>query len=180
MAVVSADVEIRLSTQSGAAGDSTASTPAASIGKFMSTTPLTDATLENLFRNITALEAETGITLYRCLFVLNGHATDTWESVKVWLVSQIAGGGTVSIGLDPAGASAGNQGSAQAAAPADGETAPAGVTFSQPTSIDDALAIGDLLAGECHAIWFKLTVAADVEALDLDNALFIVRGVSEP
>ena len=32
MAVLSADVEIRLSTQTGAAGNSTASTPAASIG----------------------------------------------------------------------------------------------------------------------------------------------------
>lgn len=179
MAVESADVEIRLSTQTGSAGNSTASTPAASIGKWMATTELTDASLENLFRNITALEAETGITLYRCLFVYNTSA-DLWESVKLWLVSQIAGGGTVAVGLDPAGAVANDSGSAQAAVPADGETAPSGVTFSSPTSIDTALELGDIAAGECYAFWFRLTVPADIEALNLDNALFIVRGVSEP
>ena len=179
MAVESADVEIRLSTQTGSAGNSTASTPAESIGKWMSTTELTDASLENLFRNITALEAETGITLYRCLFVYNASA-ELWESVKLWLVSQIAGGGIVAIGLDPAGAVANDSGSAQAASPADGETAPSGVTFSVPTSIDTALELGDIAGGECHAFWLRLTVPADIEALSLDNAIFIVRGVSEP
>lgn len=178
MPITSTDVEQRLSTQTGAAGNSTASTPAASIGKWMSTTVLTDASLENLFRNITATEAEIGITLYRCLFVVNLHATGTWEQVKFWLLSQIAGGGTVAIGLDPAGAVAFDSGSAQAAAPADEETAPSGVTFSAPTSIGDALSLGDIGPEECHALWFRLTVPPDVEALALDNCLYRVRGIS--
>ena len=178
MPITATDVEARLSTQTGSAGDSTASTPAESIGKWMSTTELPDASLGNLFRTITAAEAATGIVLYRCIFVTNTHATGTWEQVKFWLLSQIAGGGTVAIGLDPAGAVAGNSGSAQAAAPADEETAPSGVTFSAPTSIDDALSLGDIAAGECYALWFRLTVPADVEALARDNCIFRVRGIS--
>lgn len=178
MPITATDVEARLSTQTGAAGSSTASTPAESIGKFMSTTPLTDASPNNLFRNITAAEAATGITLYRCLFVVNTHATGTWEQVKFWILSQIAGGGTIAIGLDPAGAVAFDLGSAQAAAPADEETAPSGVTFAAPTSIDDALSLGDIAAEECYALWFRLTVPPDVEALALDNVKFRVRGMS--
>lgn len=180
MAVESGDIKIRLSTQSATEGDDVASTPAESIGGFMSTTDLVDATLENLFPNISAAQAAAGVTLYRCVFVLNSNASDTWEEVKAWLVSQQAGGGTVAIGLDPAGAVAGDANTAQAEAPADEETAPDGVTFSNPTTIDSALDLVELEAGEAYAIWLRLTVPPDVEALNLDNAIMRVRGVSEP
>lgn len=180
MAVESSDIEIRLSTQSATEGDDQASTPADSIGGFMSTTALVDATLENLFPNITAAQAAAGITLYRCIFVLNTNPTAAWESVKAWLVSQIAGGGTVAIGIDPAGAVARDAMSAQAEEPADDETAPDGVTFSNPTTFEGALDLGNIAADETHAVWFRLTVPPDVEALNLDNAIFQVQGVSEP
>lgn len=180
MAVESADIEIRLSTQSATEGDDQASTPAESIGGYMSTTPLVDATLENLFVNITAAEASTGKTVYRCVFVYNSHATQDWEEVKAWIVSQLDGGGLVAMGLDPAGASPGNQMSAQAEEPADDETAPDGVSFSAPTSADDALNLGTVGPEEAYPIWFRLTVPPDVEALSLDNAIFRVRGQSEP
>lgn len=179
MAVESSDIKIRLSTQSATEGDDEASTPAESIGGFMSTTDLVDASLENLFPNISAAQAASGVTLYRCVFVLNS-AADTWEEVKAWLVSQQAGGGTVAIGLDPAGTVAGDSNTAQAEAPADEETPPDGVTFSNPTTIDSALDLGDLEGGEAYAIWLRLTVPPDVEALNLDNAIMRVRGVSEP
>lgn len=179
MAVESSDIKLRLSTQSATEGDDVASTPAESIGGFMSTTDVTTATLQNLFSSITAAQAAAGVTIYRCVFVLNS-AADTWEEVKAWLVSQQAGGGTVAIGLDPAGAVDGDANTAQAEAPADEETAPDGVTFSNPTTEEGALALGELEGGEAYAIWLRLTVPPDVEALNLDNAIMRVKGVSEP
>ena len=180
MAVSPSDIKRRLSTQSGAAGNSTASTPAASIGKYMSTTDLVDATVENLFINITAAEAAAGKTVYRCLFLYNSHGSQSMTATKIWVVSQTAGGGDISIGLDPAGAVTYNQAGAQAAIPANDTTAPSGVVFRTPTSEADALSIGTLASGKCYAVWFKLVVPIDVAALNLDNVIFRVKGQSDP
>lgn len=180
MAVESADIKVRLSTKTGAAGNTTASTPAESLGKYISTTDLVDATLQNLFSNITAAQAAAGVTLYRCIFAYNSHGSQTWQSVVAWLLSQIAGGGDLSMGLDPAGSVPAGQAGAQAEEIADETTAPTGVTFSQPTDIADALSLGNIVAGNCHAIWFKLVVPADVAAQRLDNAIFKVQGQSDP
>lgn len=180
MAVEAGDIRIRLSTQSGTAGNSTASTPAASIGRYMSTTDLVDASVENLFTNITAAQAAVGRTVYRCIFAYNLHASQTWQSVGVWIVSQTAGGGDVAIGLDPAGSVVHNSAATQAAVPADETTAPAGVTFAAPTSEGDALVLGNIVAGNCYAVWVRLTVPPNVAALNLDNAIIRFRGQSDP
>ena len=180
MAVVSADIKKRLSTQSGAAGNSTASTPAASIGKYMSTTDIDDATVENIFSNITAAEAAAGKTVYRCFFVYNAHASQSWDSVKVWMDSQTVGGGDVTVGLDPAGAVTYNQAGAQAAVPTNDTTAPASVSFSAPTSEGAALSLGSIGALKCYAVWLRLVVPADVSSINLDNVIIKVKGQSDP
>ena len=95
MAVTADDISTRLSTTSGAAGDSTASTPAECLGKYMSTTALVNGALNNLFADITDSEAELGVTKYKCYFKTNENASDTWTGVSVWILSQIAGGGDV-------------------------------------------------------------------------------------
>jgi hypothetical protein len=177
---VTSDLKWRLSTQSGSAGNTTASTPADSIGKWISTTDVVDASVENLFANVSRADAGTGKAYYRCLFLYNAHATGAMHDAVVWIASQLAGGGDVSIGLDPAGVVAAGSGSAQAAAPADQYTEPAGVTFSNPTSQEAALAVGDLDAGECAAVWLRLIVQADAAAVDLDNALLQVDAAGDP
>lgn len=173
------DIKKRLSVKTGAAGDSTASTPAGSLGKYMSTTDITDATDENLLRDTTGAEGESGIVIYRCMFFLNDHASLTWQSVKVWIASQIAGGANISIGLDPAGVVDRNAASAQAAEIANETTAPAGVTFSAPTSEATALSVGNVPADDCFAVWLRGTVPALTEALAADNVLIHVKGLSD-
>lgn len=86
MPIVSADIEFRLSTTAGSAGDSTAQAdPNASLGKYVSTTELVDDTLSNLFDPISGDENAALTVDYRCLFVYNAHATLSWQSPKVWL-----------------------------------------------------------------------------------------------
>ena len=75
MAVQASDIKARLSTQSGSAGNTTASTPADSIGGYISTTDLIDAAVENLFANVSAADAATGRTYYRCAFLYNSHGS---------------------------------------------------------------------------------------------------------
>lgn len=181
MAVQASDIKVRLSVTSGAAGNSVAQgSPVASLGKYMATTDLVDNVLQNLFASISAAEGVSGVTKYLCLFLYNSHATQTWQNAVVWLASQLAGGSDIAIGLDPAGAQTYNQAGAQAAQIASITTAPAGVTFSQPTDQASALAIGNLAAGKCIGLWIRQTTAPDTAAQTNDNAVLSYYGTSDP
>ena len=176
--VFSYTLKFRLSTKSGSAGDSTASTPQASLGKYISTTDLVNAAFENLFSNIIAEQVIVGRTVYKCIFLLNSDPVITASNVKIWIASQVAGGGTIALGLDPAGVVPKGQASAQAAEVANETTAPAGVTFSNPTTEGTALTVGTLDSNECAAIWVRLTIPVEVPATDLDGAILSV-GITE-
>jgi hypothetical protein len=174
MPIAGSDIVYRLSV-AAAAGDTTAGTPATSLGDQLSTTVITPASLQNLFDNVSGAEAAAGTVEYRCFFVLNNHATLTLEGAKVDLTSQTAGGGTIAFGLDPAAVSAKGSGSAQAAAVANEATAPSGVTFNTTQQV-----IGDMAPGTVKAIWLRRTVTAGAGALNPDGVIMTVSGDTLP
>lgn len=174
MAIVAADILFKLSVVA-AAGNTTVGTPAGALGDQISTTQITDATVGNLFDNVTGDENAASTVDYRCFFVHNAHATLTWETVKVWISSEVAGGASVAIGLDPAGVTAVGLASAQAATIANELAAPAGVTFTAPTTKGTGLTIGNVAAGSVAAIWVRRT-AANNAALDNDGATIRCEG----
>lgn len=174
MAITASDILFKLSVVA-AAGNTTVSTPAASLGDQISTTAITDASLHNLFDVITGDENAASDVEYRCFFVHNAHATLTWESVFVWINSETAGGASISIGLDPAGVTAVGAASAQAATIANESTAPSGVTFSAPTTKAGGLSVGNVAAGSVFAVWVRRT-AANTAALDTDGAVIKCEG----
>lgn len=55
-----------------------------STGGTITATAITDATLNNLFDDVTADEASAGATEYRKIFVKNNHGSLTWTSVVFW------------------------------------------------------------------------------------------------
>lgn len=177
MAIVAGDIVVRLSVKTGAAGDSTAGTIAGSLGKYVSTTVLTDATLHNLFDIVTGDENAASEAEYRCLFVLNNHATLSLQSAVLWLSSETGAGAVAAIAVDDIAASAKASAGAQADEIADENTAPgAGVgAFSSPTTKGTGLALGTIAAGQVKAFWVKRTTA-DTAALDLDGVVFSVAG----
>lgn len=180
MAVTITDIKYRLSVPGATEGDDDPqANPDDSLGEYMSTTEVVDATKGNLFSGVTAVQAQAGITRFRCIFMLNTHSTDTAQGVRAYIPSQLPGGGVVSIGLDPAGVIAGDDSSAQAEVIADEETPPDGVTFSAPGSYDVGLEIGDVEPGEAQAIWVRMIVAPNVEAVDEDTVLVECAGVSD-
>lgn len=179
MAVTDSDIEFRLSNPDASAGGAEASTPEASLGGYMSTTAVSDGVLNNLFSGVTRQQAETGGDFYRCVFVVNTHATDTWHDVVAWIQSQVPGGTDITIGLDPTGVVPADDTDPQALTIADETTAPAGVEFSNPTSIETGLPVDELGPGECFALWVRNRVPENTTAMENDGATLAVTGSSD-
>lgn len=158
MAISASDILLKLSVKTGSAGNSTASTPAASLGKYISTTQVSGTALNNLFDDVSGDENAALESEYRCIFIHNNHATLTWQNVVVWTSGAVSGGADAAIAVDNIAASAIGSASAQAAEIATEDVAPSGVgTFSAPTSKASGLSVGNIGPGQCRAIWVKRT-----------------------
>lgn len=165
MAIVSTDLKYRLS------GGAANADPAAALGGAKSTTEITDATLHNLFDQVSSAETTAGDTEYRCLYVHNAHATLTLQSAKVFIQTQTPASDTsAEIAL---GTSAVN-GTEQTIA--NESTAPTGVTWTALTGEANALSIGDIPAGQHKAIWVKRIISAGAAANNLDSVVIRVKG----
>lgn len=161
MAIVAGDILYKYSV-AAAAGNTTAGTAPTSLGDQISTTAITDATLDNLFDVVTGDENAAGDVEYRCFFVHNAHATITWENVVVWLSAETAGGASAAIAIDGIAASAVGAATPQAATVANEQTSPgAGAgAFSSPTTKGTGLSIGNLAPGQVKGIWVRRTALA--------------------
>jgi hypothetical protein len=178
MAITATDILFKFSV-AAAAGDTTAGTAAGSLGDQISTTQITDATLHNLFDQISGDENAASEAEYRCLFVHNNHATLTWENVVVWLSAEVAGGANAAISVDTTGVTAKGSATAQAKTVADENTAPATQTFSSPTTKATGLAIGNIPAGSVQGIWVRRT-ATNSAALSNDGVTIRCEGDTAP
>lgn len=175
MAITATDILYKFSVKTGAAGNSTAGTADGSLGKYISTTQITDATLHNLFDVVTGDENAASDVEYRCFFVHNAHASLTWENVVAWLSSETAGGAAAAIAVDGVAASAIGSATAQADEVANESTAPTGEAFSSPTTKAAGLALGNIGPGQCRAVWVRRT-AANTGAVDTDGVVIRVEG----
>jgi hypothetical protein len=174
MAITATDILFKFSV-AAAAGDTTAGTAAGSLGDQISTTQIIDATLHNLFDQITGDENAASDVEYRCIFVHNNHGSLTWENVVVWLSAEVAGGASAAISVDTTGVTPKGQASAQAKTVADESTAPATQTFSSPTTKATGLAIGNIPAGSVQAIWVRRS-ATNSAAVNNDGVTIRCEG----
>lgn len=175
MPIAAADLLFKLSINTGPGNSTAQGNPNDSIGGFMSSTQIVDATLHNLFDVITGDENAASTVDYRVFFIHNNHATLTWIGVKVWLSSEVAGGASAAIALDGLGVKDFNSASAQAERIANETSAPAGETFSAPTTKSAGLSVGDVPPGDCFAVWVRRTAANSV-ALDNDGVTIRAEG----
>jgi hypothetical protein len=177
MAVLETDIEYRLSVPSASAGDTNPQAdPDSSLGGFMSTTELDHNTpLHNLFDVITGQQNAAEHVDYRCVFVTNTNDTDTLLDAVVWIEDEVAVGADIAIALDAAGVVAGDSGSAQAATIATEVDAPAGASFSAPTTKGAGLVVGDLEAGEAVAVWLRRT-ATNSDPVAADGVTIRIEG----
>lgn len=175
MPIVASDILLKFSVKTGAAGNSTAGTAAGSLGKYISTTQLTDATLNNLFDDVTGDENAASEAEYRCIFVHNNHATLTWQNVVAWISAEVIGGANIALAVDGVAASAIGSSSAQADEAADENTAPSGESFSSVYTKGTGLSLGNIPPGQCRALWIRRT-ANNTAALNNDGVTLSIAG----
>ena len=175
MPIIASELLFKLSTTAGTTGNTLTSTPAASLGKNVSTTVVSTA-INGIFDDISGAENAASTVDYRCIFVHNSNGSLPLTNAVVWLTSQVANGATVEIGLDPTAPTAVGLNGTQAVTIANETTAPAGVTFSSAAvSRATGLSIGTLGAGQVKGIWLKRT-AANSAALNNDGVTINVGG----
>jgi len=175
MAIQPGDIVLNYSIKTGSAGNTTASNAASSLGKYVSTTEIASGVLYNLFPTLTGDQNSSGASDYKCVFVRNKHSTLTLIAPVVWLTGLTASSTTYSIGLDSNPASLVGASAAQAALIATTANAPAGVTFSAPTTKSAGIALGDLPPLSCIALWVKRK-ANDTGALASDSITLALDG----
>ena len=176
MAITATDILFKLSIKTGTAGNQNAQGDVnASLGKYISTTQITDASLNNLFDDVSGDENAASDVEYRCIFVHNAHASLTWQGVVCWMSAEVSGGANAAIAVDDIAASPFGQAAAQADEVANEDTAPTGESFSSPTTKATGLSIGNLAAGNCRAIWVRRS-ATNSAALDNDGVTIKCEG----
>lgn len=177
MAVTDADVEFRYSETTGPTGDTNPGDASGSLGGYLSTDQIVGGTLHNLFSVLSGVDNAASAVHYRCVFVANTSATDTWGSVVVWIQDEVTSGASVAIGLDAAGVVDSDSSSAQAAIIGTEDNLPSGVTFTTPTTAGTGLAVGSIGPGQCAAVWVRRT-AANTAAVANDGATLRFQGAS--
>lgn len=178
MAIVAADILLKLSIKTGTAGNQSAQPdPNASLGKYISTTQVSGTAANNLFDDISGAENAASTVDYRCVFVHNSHATLTLQNAVVYLSGgDPAGGATVSVAVDNIAASAIGATAAQAAEIVNETTAPTGVgAFSAPATAETGLALGNIGPGQCRAFWVR-RAAANTAAVDNETVNLAIAG----
>jgi hypothetical protein len=168
MPIASTDVLLKLSTTAGAAGNANPGTVGQSLGKYVSTTQVSATALNDIFPDLTGAQNAASQVDYQCVFVHNNHATLTASNVSLFGTSDVAGGATWQVGADTTAASSVGATPAQALTIANSTTAPAGVSFSAPTTDGAGVSLGALAPGQVKAFWIKRS-AANTAALNGDG-----------
>ena len=174
-AIVAGDILFKYATTAGSAGNTNTSTALTSLGKYISTTAWAGGTANDLFDDITGAENAASQVDYRCIFIHNNNAANDYQSVVAYLSAEVAGGSNIAIGVDTTAASAIGSATAQALTIASTTTAPAGVSFSSPTTAGTGISVGTIPVGYCQAIWVRRT-ATNSAALSNDGVTIAVSG----
>lgn len=155
---------------SGGAGNSN---PDASLGGIRSTT-VVGASINNLFDNVSSAEATSGDTEYRCIYFRNEDSNASGLITPIlWIFSNTTSPTTtLEIGLDPAGKNA------TATTIANESSAPAGVSFSAPSTKLTGISLpsGPYVQNDYVAIWVKRIVDAATATSTNDPATIRIEG----
>ena len=158
--MVIANTDLKLFHSGGGAN----STIANDIAGDISSVEITDNSLNDLWDDVSGDEGSAGDTEYRKIFFKNAHGSLVAQSAVLWVLTQTTSSSdAVAIGLDPAGSGAAG------ADIANESTAPAGVSFTAPSTKGTGLSLGSPAAGVRYAIWVRRVVDASASAADANS-----------
>ena len=175
-AITSAEILVKYTTLSGAAGNSTGSTPAGSLGKYVSSTPWPGGSPNDLFDDITGAENAASTVDYRCVGVHNSNGANNLVNAVAYLSAETAGGASLSLAADTVAASAVGSAAAQMLAGTSELAGPqTGLTYAAPTTAAAGVPLGTIPVGNVKGLWIRRT-AANTAALSNDGATIAVTG----
>jgi hypothetical protein len=173
-AIIASELVWRFTTTAGSAGDSTANTTVGTfLGKYAATSAWAGGGTNDLFADISGAQNAASQIDYAALAILNNNSANVAENGVVYISSEVAGGASVAIGVDTTATSAKGSASAQLLTIANNTTAPAGVSFSSPTTIGTGLALSNIPTSNVKGIWVRRT-AANTSALSNDGCTLAV------
>ncbi len=170
-------LQFRWSTPIGAAGNEhAAGSPGYSLGKWVATTSVGNASLFNRFPVILGSERLNSNVDYQCVFRYNSHPYITLSATKLWVSNSVIGVADVAFAVDNIPPTVISSTVQQAAAIGSKDDAPLGVgAFSAPTTEGSALSLGTLAPGYVKAFWVRRTAIAASDRHD-DWVTLTVRG----
>lgn len=175
-AIVASEIVFRYTTTAGAAGDSTANTTVSTfLGKYAATSAWAGGSLNDLFADITGAQNAASQVDYAGIAILNNNGANTLQNPVVYISAETAGGASIAVGVDTTATSAKGSASAQLLTIANNTTAPAGVSFSSPTTLGTGLAMSNIPVSNVKGIWIRRT-AANTAALSNDGVTIAVGG----
>lgn len=124
----------------------------------------------NLFADIDPAEALAGSNKYRALYLYNNHPTETIIEAGISIGEQTPGEDNIRVGAAVTGVGNGSS-TGVIATVANENTAPAGVTFSTPSTDETRIILGDLAPGECVGFWVHRECPAAVSERTQKNRL---------
>ena len=175
-AIVAGDIITRYTVTTGAAGDSVANTTVSTfLGKYAATSIWTGGSLNDLFPDISGAQNAASQVDYAGLAVLNNNASNILQNAVAYISAETALGAVIAIGADTTAASAKGAAGAQLVTIASSTTAPAGASFSAPTTLGTGIALGAIGIAQVKGLWIRRTASASA-ALSADGFTLAVAG----
>lgn len=164
MAIIESEIQYRLS------GGASNADPNASLGGVKSSESWTPS----MFDDVSAAEATVGSVEYRCIYIHNANATLSMIAPKAWISANTPSPSTsIAIGIGTSATGATEQ------TIANETTAPTGVVFSEPSTAETGISLGDIPSGSHKAIWLRRTVNASTSAV-ADSYTIAVQTETNP
>jgi hypothetical protein len=140
-----------------------------SIGGAITLNPVPQG-VNSFFGDVDFAEATTGSTHYRCFYVKNNSTEDILFSAGIYISVRTPNPSTLcELGLGAAGMNVTEP------AIADQTVPPDGVEFFA-TRIDQQLLLGNMDAGDYHAVWIKRVVSPEAAGAAADRVVLTLTG----
>ena len=177
MPIVSSDIQFFLAAPGASSGSSATSTVYNSLGKYVSTTQISNTALNNLFPDLTGAQNAASQVDYQCVFILNNTASgDTALNGIAWLPLSgfVAGAANIALAVDTTGATLRSTSSVQAGTIANALTSPGTVgSYVGPSSTSaGGLSVANLAPNNVLAVWIRRTAT---NSAPLNNDGFVLE-----
>lgn len=178
MPILSGDLKFKKSLHTVAAGVGNGNThdlEVSSLGLGVGVDELTSGLLHDLFDAVPSSEALNGRSEYRCIYVVNEHASLTLFDAKVFISNNTASENTeIEIAVDPVSLN-GEDSTIALVDEADSSGLLDSIAWGTYPTFASGLSLGNVAAGEQRAVWIKRTIQAGAAAT-ADSATITMRG----